>query len=222
MTFVKKIQSFLLVLVLILAFVNFLLVVFPGYPRELMAQTEGVPIVKTEPVASNRLGIQQIAESADRIYLLHQKYCIVSVYNKNGEYEHTISVYSHPNGRARIAVVEDKLHLLDENDDLYVFHGTRLVMYSEKENSAHLRAGIDFDSQSKNYILRGSNIYTYDDECNVLLIIERPWYLSLYQRGTTLELIMHLALLVLGAVFVLLSRHIDRKEGKGKSAQAGS
>ena len=50
--------------------------VYGNCPSELMAHTEGVPIIKTEPVPANRLGIQQIAESSDRIYLLHLNFLL--------------------------------------------------------------------------------------------------------------------------------------------------
>ena len=100
---------------------------------------------------------------------------------------------------------------MDENDDLYVFHGTRLVMYSKEENSAHLRVGIDFDAQSKNYFLRGSNIYTYDSEGEVQLIIERPWYFALLQRGTVVAYIPIMLVIVIGVSLVLSPQLSSKK-----------
>ena len=217
MTFVKKILPYLLVVVLILTFLDVLLAVSPGCPGELVAQNEGVPIIKTEPIPANRLGIQQIAESSDRIYLLHQAHPIVSVYNVNGEYAYTISVFSHNNGRAQIAVVQDKLHLLDKKGNLYVFNDKQLVLFSSYDDSATQRMDVDFDTQSSKYYREGSNIYTYVQDGTSELVIERPWYLSLFQRGTTFELIIHGALLVLGAVFVLLSRHANKNKKSSSS-----
>lgn len=213
MILIEKLLPYLLAVVLVLTFflaLGNILDAFAGCPRDLVAQAEGVPIIKAEPIPANRLGIQQIAESSERIYLLHQKYCIVSVYNKNGEYAYTISVYSHKNGIAYIAVVQDKLHLLDKNQNLYVFNDDRLVMFSKYENSAALRNNIDFEVQSSMYFRKGSNIYAYADNGDEQPVIVRPWYLSVFQLETTLELVLHVAYFIVGAAFVFLSRYVDK------------
>lgn len=188
-------------------------------PSELFSTEIGEPIISHYPV-DNNFGILQIVSTDDRVYILQESRCVVSAYTTNGDYLYTIYAYTHSNGRAEIAVNRDvtqinnalgveqgidaelpdnRLYLKDKYENIYVFEDDVFVEFIPKGQENLEVYGLDFEEQSKEFILKGASVYKCDENGNCELVISRPFWLFFAQAKVS-----DLSILVLILMAVLL------------------
>lgn len=169
-------------------------------PRVLTAKNVGQPIVIHNVIRNNYLGINQIISEANRIYIMHANHGVVSVFDSTGVYQYTISVYSHANGRSKIALLDGLLHIQDKQGNVYRFQDDVLLDFIPKNQVGVLLQDIDFDTQSSAYFLKGASIYTSTSNGRSECVINRPAWLLFTQSGVTHLLLFMLML----ACFIVL------------------
>lgn len=166
-------------------------------PSEFKIRTEGTFIVTKMDQDFLYSGIKQIASDNDRIYVLFGSRCIVNAYSKSGEYQYSIAVYDHKNGRVKIAAVEDKLYIQDKVGNIYLFAGEDFLEFVPKEDSAAITDSVVFNASTKDYAIRWGSIWDISHEGYDTCVIQRPFWLALHQNGLgTLIMIGLLAVIV--------------------------
>lgn len=163
-------------------------------PRVLAAKDVGKPIIIRDIIRNNYLGINQIISEADRIYIMHANYGVVTVYDSAGIYQYTVSVYSHENGRTKIALLDGLLHIQDKQGNVYRFQDDALHDFIPKNHASVLQQNIDFDTQSNTYFLKGASIYKTLGNGVAECVISRPAWLVFTQPEVTRTLLFMLML----------------------------
>ena len=185
------------------------------YPRDLGVQKVGEPIVINEVIRNNYLGINQIISKEDRIYIMHANYGVVSVYNSTGVYQYTISVYSHANGRMKIALKDGLLYVRDKQGNVYRFQENVFLDFVPKSQSGILVQSIDFDVQSREYVLKATSIYRSTSNGTFECIISRPLWLLFAEARVAKPLLFALMIFCFICVKLPVKKLHRNKTGDG-------
>lgn len=151
-------------------------------PPELKAASPGIPIIKELDNNTLFSGIKQIVEGEKYLYVLYGKHGIIQVYDLFGNYQFSISVYSHKNGRIKLAYQDGKLFVRDKQNNLYAFTDNALSDYFDKTISGKYIELMDFQQSAPNYHLHMGSVYKItvaSSQC----IIQRPAWLALHENG---------------------------------------
>ena len=165
------------------------------YPKMLKVKTEGVPKIIKEPVKTNTMALLQIISDEDRVYILYDRHCVVSVYDLAGNYLYSISVYTHQNGRASIALKDHKLYLKDKYENVYIFKDDEFIEYIPSESNKAIVDDINFEVRSDSIIARKGSIYRYENG-EYQKIIHRPIWSVLLQPAVNITLLFVLSALM--------------------------
>lgn len=160
------------------------------YPKALVAKEFGKPIITHDIVNHNYLGINQIISSEDTIYIMHANYGVISVYDSTGSYQYTISVYSHENGRVKIAFDNGLLCVCDKQGNLYRFQKDKLHDVIPRNQASTLLKHIDFEEKSSEYFIKGASIYRKIENRVSECIISRPSWLIFTQASIAQPLLI--------------------------------
>ena len=186
-------------------------------PVSLQAWNIGVPIITQEPISDNYMTIKQMVTSNDTLYILYKNHCIVSAYSHKGDYLYTISVYSHKNGSAKIAVSDNKLYLLDKYENLYVFDNDKFLYFVESNNTKSLLTSVNFNEACELFYVDGCSVFTHSSNGQPKIVIARPWYLIFTQQH-----IFNFILFILNGAFILSYHLCSRRTTQGQGQGDGS
>lgn len=172
---------FFCILLCMIILLSFFLYLGRLCPKALVAREVGKPIVTNEVVRHNCLGINQIVSTSDKIYLMHANYGVISVYSNYGTYEYSISVYSHENGRVKLAYYDNLLHVQDKRGNVYRFQEDTFLDFIPENQVGDLMQHVDFNTESREYYLKGASIYREIGHGVSECVISRPPWLILTQ-----------------------------------------
>lgn len=199
MMFAKRVKLyFLLMLIVLLPIVSFASSIGRECPKDLRVNSIGIPLCIKRETDLLYTGIQQIVASENLLYVLHN--CgVVQVYSFNGEYLQSIAVFCHENGRIMIAAHNGKLYIKDKVGNVYVFDEGTFETFVSKDDAAQLIAELNFTSSDPNYKIKGSSIWSVNEEGVYELLVPRPRWLAIYQHQI-LSIIQIILILSIGAL----------------------
>ena len=155
MMFDKRVKLYLLLmLIVLLPIVSFASSIGRECPRDLRANSIGVPLCIKRETDLLHTGIQQIVSDNNYIYVLFN-YGVVQVYDFNGEYLQSIAVFNHENGRIMIAANNSKLYIKDKVSNIYVFDDGTFETFVSKDDAAQLFSELNFTSSDPNFKIKG-------------------------------------------------------------------
>ena len=170
-------------------------------PIDLRAKVIGKPICVKRQTAILNTGIDQILTDSQHIYVVHGGYGVVQVYDLQGEYQKSIAVYSHRNGRVRIAVDSGHLYICDKKYNVYIFTDGEFDSYFDSANAEPFLSNLSFDENSDAYSLKSGSIWHTDGSGSACIIIARPAWLSLYQNGLGDLIVLSFILILAGVLY---------------------
>ena len=196
---IKKLKLYLLLmLIVLLPIVSFASTIGRECPKDLHANNIGIPLCIQRENDLLYTGIQQIVSDKNFIYVLFN-YGVVQVYDFNGEYLQSIAVFNHENGRIMIAAHDSKLYIKDKVSNIYVFDEGAFEAFISKDDAAQLIADLNFTSSDPNYKIKGSSIWSANEEGVYELLVPRPSWLAIYQHQI-LSITQIILILLIGAL----------------------
>lgn len=132
---------------------------------------EGHPVVATAELKLEQADISQILNDGRYLYVLYDAVDeYVQVYDLDGSYQFTISVFCHPNGALRMALVAGDLYICDRYKNIYIFHGDIFKHFIDAEDARKNYSTIDFECWSKDYKVRSGSVWNVSNEGEVCVI----------------------------------------------------
>lgn len=171
-------------------------------PPSLMASVEGDPVITIREDDFLCTGISQIVSDDSSIYVLYGQYGVVQAYTHDGVYQYSISVVDHLNGRAEIAVVQNRLYICDKKSNLYVFEDGALTQYLDRKESYDTRKRLSLGAWSGDYTVKSGSVWFAPDGVPSHCVIRRPAWLGLYQNDG-LWMLMFLLVAMSGGILML-------------------
>lgn len=204
---VKHTWIFVVIICILLIIITTFLIekVGESKPAELYANSVGIPIVAKRGTDFLCAGIQQIVNDEQSLYVLYGNYGVVQAYDLNGTYLYTISLYNHQNGRFEIAVRDGCLYVSDKMDNLYIFKSGEFQAFRERDSAENIRKSIDFNENSKDYIVKGTSVWYIGSKCEEKCIVSRSPLLILFQKQ--LGFFLRLGLIIVIAILIYWKKH---------------
>lgn len=178
-------------------------------PTELIAPSTDSPKVLVRDNDFLCTGISQIVSDENNIYILYGTYSVVQVYGHDGEYQYSVSVYNHVNGRTEIAAQDNCLYICDKLNNVYVFSEGELKTYIDRNTSSSVRGQIDFGRTDQNYTVHNSSVWYTPEGERLHCVVHRPFWLSVYQNNLLSDLLF---ILIVIAGIVLYTPHFPRRQ----------
>lgn len=189
-----KLYVFLIVFLLI-CFLFLVDIIGRICPYELVSSSTDKPIVIVRNSDFLCTGISQIVSDGDNIYVLFGTYSVVQVYTHEGDYQYTISVYNHLNGRTEIATHENRLYIRDKIDNVYVFRNGVLTNFIDQNESAPITQTLSFGASDSAYSIRSGSIWHLVEDYGAKCVVQRPAFLFIYQNNLLFFIQFSLAIL---------------------------
>ena len=168
-------------LIVLLPIVSFASNIGRKCPKDLHANSIGIPLCIKRETDLLYTGIQQIVADNNFLYVLFN--CgVVQVYSFNGEYLQTISVFNHENGQIMIAAHDSKLYIRDKVSNIYVFENGIFENFVLKDDAMQILEELNFNASDLNFKIRGSSIWSVNGERTYELLVPRPGWLAIYQH----------------------------------------
>lgn len=187
-----RIRLFCLLLALFLIGCTLVLILLGMLPPpRLVAPAVERPIVAEHPDLLVT-GISQAVSDGKNLYVLFGTYSIVGVYTLEGEYQYTISVYNHANGRTEIAAEDGVLYICDKIHNVYAFQDGALVEFTDRTESFPLRQQLPFGISDPDYDIRSGSVWYAPEGERVNCVIRRPGWLWVYQNDFLTVFLMFL------------------------------
>ena len=165
-------------------------------PPELVASSEGVPILVKRKNDLLCTGISQIEADEEQIYILFGTYGVVQVYTTEGQYLYSVSVYNHNNGRTEIMAKNGSLYIRDKHHNIYIISDGEFLEFIANDDADSIGKSRKFGVSDPNYTLKGSSVWrASDDTC----VLKRPDWLVIYQ-GNINWLIKFLLMITVGII----------------------
>lgn len=165
-------------------------------PPELVASSEGVPILVKRKNDLLCTGISQIEADEEQIYILFGTYGVVQVYTTEGQYLYSVSVYNHNNGRTEIMAKNGSLYIRDKHHNIYIISDGEFLEFIANDDADSIGKSRKFGVSDPNYTLKGSSVWRVSDDTCVL---KRPDWLVIYQ-GNINWLIKFLLMITVGII----------------------
>lgn len=149
-------------------------------PAELSAHAEGTPTIVTRKHELLCTGISQIVADEDHIYVLFGTYGVVQAYTPEGDYQYSVSVYNHSNGRTNIMAKDGCLYIRDKHHNVYIISDGKFLEFIDNHDANTIKNSRKFGVSDSDYILKGSSVWRVsDDAC----VVKRPDWLVIYQSN---------------------------------------
>ena len=176
-----------LALIALIALIFLLGIIGSICPPELIADEEGKPLFLVRDSDLLLTSITQIVSDDNHIYILYGTYSVVQVYEKNGSYQYSLSVYNHLNGRTEIAVTNNRLYVCDKVNNIYVFEDGTFTEFIGREESANLQKKLPLGASNAAYDVRSGSVWYVPAHAEAYCVIQRPAWLNLYQHDLALR-----------------------------------
>lgn len=177
-------------------------------PPELIAPTEGTPLILVRNSDLLLTSISQIVTDNNNIYILYGTYSVVQVYGKDGSYQYSLSVFNHTNGRTEIAVSNNRLYICDKISNVYVFENGTFMDFLDRSESANLRKKLPFGASNTAYDVRSGSVWYTPDHKEAYCLIQRPTWLNLYQHDLNLRIFF--LIIMIQVILVIPSRKTEK------------
>ena len=170
----------------------------------------GQPVKFEDDSAMTNSGIEQVVADAQRVYVLYtSSKGVVQVYDYDGNYLHSIRLYTHLNGAFEMAVNDNVLYIEDYHADIYVFEDGEFVEFLKDDTADAIREAIPyskFQNNTEGYEIRKGSVWHVDGQTHTC-IVNRPARTAIYQNNFD-KLIM----VVVVAVFALCFWYFQKKK----------
>ena len=171
---------------------------------EYRADEVGSPLVVYEEFGSTS-ELTQLYSYDKMLYLVYGNDSVIQVYSTEGVFQYGIIVYDHSNGRTEIAVIGDKLYILDKVSNIYIFSNHEFTDYLTRAEAKDLRSNIRFGINSLNYSVKAGSVWYSDGEAEPRCVIKKSGIQALFQ-SSRLHLILFTLLILDGAVIGFLGQ----------------
>ena len=182
-------------------------------PAELIAGSEGSPLCVVRDNDFLCTGISQIVTDENYIYVLFGTYSVVQAYTHEGEYCYSVSVYNYPNGRTMIAAYQNELYICDKKSNIYIFEDGKFKQFVDRKDSAGIRSQLSFWDWAPDYSVHLGSVWYAPDGEPVHSVIQRPRWLSLYQKDPAIRMFPLMVLAVVVLNFPHKTKHNKTEEG---------
>lgn len=161
----KKIPTPAKILLLVWAGLS-IITALPGFVRELNLpeKKRGLPAIITEYYSFDSLRISQIVDDGTYLYVLHDSGGYVQMFDLNGNYKQTISLFNpSTKGVFDMAVDSGKLYVRDPAQNIYVFvSGDFVEFISNSEEQKEVPE--EYGQNSDQYIIRHGSIWKVNEQ----------------------------------------------------------
>ena len=179
----KKIKLWVLLVLSVGIIVNICLIrLGQSYPLDVRPTEIGKPLIHQTENTLICSEISSIVATESYVYLLYKDADVVQVYRSDGAYLATIAIYDpYENGSYKITLLENEIVLTDKIGNIYIFMGTKMTAFYEKENVPGV---IKQQSTPENtqYFIRKSSVVT-QEESGISVFVHRPNWLIIYQNN---------------------------------------
>lgn len=195
--------KFALIIVLIVLFCVVFLLNQLEYicPAELSIEAVGSPVVIQQKNRNLFARIRQVVSDGKFVYVAFGQYGAIQVFDLNGHYQYTISVYSssQKNGWIGLAAQNGMLYVKDKAYNVYIFSGDKLLAFMEASDAEQQLGDIVFDGNSPDYIIRWGSVW-HNGESVDQCVVKRPIWMVYYQNYVGIILIWLIVMAFAGIV----------------------
>lgn len=170
-----------------------------GLSKRYTSLEVGTPLVWMDERYTVNSGVTQILAHQEQLFIVYGYESVVEVYTLDGDYQFTVGVFNHPNGRTEIAANQGMLYICDKIHNLYLFSGKDYVQFVDRADAKNLRSQLRFGKNSSEYNVRFGSVWYCSDEKEPFCVIKKPVLSALYQNNC-LDLILLILIVMIGVI----------------------